>query len=63
MVDIIKIYSDIVGNFFTKEIELTIVQLAHRLFRVGLLHHVCLLLHFFLFTLSIQQVKADQLDS
>ena len=30
----------VVGNFFNKEIEFTIVQLAYRLFRV--LHHVCL---------------------
>ena len=32
MVDIIK--NNIVGNFFNKEIEFTVVQLDHRLFRV-----------------------------
>ena len=56
---------DIVGNFFNKEIEFTIVQLVHRLFRVDLLrseyvHNVCLRprshFTFFWSTFSLQQV-------
>ena len=54
MVDILKFY--IAGIFIYKEIEFTIVQLAHRLFPV--LSVTSKLLHFLsTFTLRLQQVN------